>query len=86
MKKKEQVLASEEAAQKKQRAEIASKEREMQEKASLEKKQHRAAEAKVEPSMKDCGHSVYPPPKKLRRKVVGFVYEGLSNSRTQVRT
>ena len=30
----------------------------------------------------ECDHKVYPPPRKLERKVVGYIYKGLNNTQT----
>ncbi|KAK3057482.1 hypothetical protein LTR09_001666 [Extremus antarcticus] len=72
LKKKEQELADQQAAQKKSASEPAAKPQQPKQPAPKAAPPPKAAPA----APRDCGHKVYTPPRKLNRKVVGYLYDG----------
>ncbi|KAK5166733.1 uncharacterized protein LTR77_008277 [Saxophila tyrrhenica] len=64
LKRREQELAKQQAAQNKGGSEPAAKPQ--QQKPSAPK-----------PTPRECGHKVYPPPRKLEKRVVGYLYDGV---------
>jgi hypothetical protein len=67
-----QKLKDEEAALKKRSDELSACEKQLPQK--------QVAKAPAQPAIQQCSHNIYSPPRKLRRNLVGYVYEGMDSS------
>lgn len=76
--KKLKDLEQREAALKKRESDLAAKEKELENLAQKKDAGSKGAPPAAEaPAQKQqCNHKVYPPPRKIQKKVVGFLYEG----------
>lgn len=71
-------LEQREAALKKRESDITAKEKDLQAVAQQKNvgQNGQAPGGQTPPQNQQCDHKVYPPPRKLQKKVVGFLYEG----------